>query len=175
MTLGERRRVNQKLHQARLLLMAAKEPQDELQQLAWQQTCYEAALAALQGAFLAFLRELAAAYRLPATQVLKTADLERLAAVRQQRLPELQQLKAYQTDPAGALAALQADLAQLELQKLPEAAAEDAWQAKQGDIPLHSVDREEGSLEERQLVKAEDYLKQLQTLFATLREQLLED
>jgi|GEM_PF-2224433 len=169
---AQRTRVNQKLYQARLFLDAAAQPQDELNQVAWQQTCHEAALNALEAAEVAFLRELAVAYRLNLRAVKEAADLEKLAAERQQQLPELKRLQAEFRNPASPLSRLHPAL--LALRQPPSASPEPELPEPGARISLASAD-ESQTLEERQLEDARAMHETLNSLIQKLREQLLED
>ncbi|WP_404418643.1 DUF6586 family protein [Marinospirillum sp.] len=167
---AQRSRANQKLYQASLLLDAAAQPQDELNQVAWQQACHEAALNALEAAEIAFLRELAVAYRLNLQAVKEAGDLEKLAAERQQQLPELKRLQAEFRNPASPLSRLQPAL--LALRQPP--AVSDGPEVDEGArISLASAE-EPQTLEERQLADARAMHQAMKSLFQELREQLLE-
>jgi len=168
---AQRTRVNQKLYQARLFLDAAAQVQDELNQVAWQQACHEAALNALEAAELAFLRELAAVYRLNLQAVNQAKDLESLAQERQQLLPELKRLKAEFADPASALSRLKPAL--LALRK-PPAASDVALDAEESSRISLLSSEQPLSLEERQLADARAMQQALSNLIQELREQLLE-
>ena len=168
---AQRTRVNQKLYQARLLLDAAEQPQDELNRVAWQQACHEAALNALEAAEVAFLRELAAVYRLNLQAVNQAGDLETLAEERQQLLPELKRLKAEFTDPGSALSRLQPTLQAL--RQPPTASSHQEETEESGRISLVTSE-EPLSLEERQRADARAMQQTLNRLIQELREQLLE-
>lgn len=167
---AQRTRVNQKLYQARLFLEAANHPQDELSQVTWQQACHEAALNALEAAEVAFLRELAAIYRLNLQVVQQARDLEKLAEERQQQLPELKQLQAEFSNPASALSRLKPTLQAL---RQAPAVGREPETASGASIPLLSSD-EPQTLEERQLADAQAMQQAMSCLFQELREQLLE-
>lgn len=176
---AQRRRTNQKLFQAGLLLQAAQQPEDDLQRVAWQQTCYEAALNALEAAQLAFLREVAAVYRLPVQAVFSAEDLQQLASARQQRLPELERLQAAWKDPAHPLSRLQPSLQALRqapaAEEVPEAGdwMPEFAENQQALIPLVAED-DYATLEEKHLAEAALLHQVLKGLLQELREQLLE-
>lgn len=185
---AQRNRVNQALYQARLLLKAAADWPDELSLLAWQQTCYEAALRALDQARVAFLRELAAVYRLDVRKVASAADLQQLAAERQQRLPELERFTASFADPFQPLNRLPLLLDELNRAAVPaEAPAAGNWMpedqpaiaANSDRISLIAVEDTEGesvrSKEQKQLLQALDIHQALQQLIQELRETFYED
>ncbi|SFB85729.1 hypothetical protein SAMN05660443_0567 [Marinospirillum celere] len=177
---AQRRRVNQKLYQAELLLKAAQQSENELNLVAWQQACHEAALNALEAAQLAFLREVAAVYRLPVQAVSRPEDLQNLAEERQQRLPELQHLQGAWRDPVHPLSRLEPALKALrqtpaadEAPQAGEWMPEFAEETQPSLIPL-VAEEDFASLEEKQLAEASLMLKALKELLQELREQLLE-
>ena len=171
------RRVNQKLYQARLLLEAAFQPEDELNQVAWQQACYEAALAALDASLRAFARELAAAYRLPVEAVEGLQDLQGLADLRHQTLPELQRLEAALQDHTSPLGYLKPALAALELPPEAREDAEERWhqaaaRSIEQQIPVLNLDQSDP--ETLRLHQAKQMQAELHRLIQALREQLVE-
>ncbi|WP_114416512.1 DUF6586 family protein [Marinospirillum perlucidum] len=180
----QRSRVNQKLYQARLFIEAGQEFREELTRVAWQQACHEAALNALESAQLAFLREIAAAYRLNPQLVNSQEDLQREAAKREQQLPELVRLQAAQQDLTNPLSRLTATLdfmrrAPLAGSAVPEAVAvqeEVAVAALEasGNILLVNV-QESSSPEMQQLADARGMHLALKSLVEELREGLRED
>ncbi|SFX42382.1 DUF6586 family protein [Marinospirillum alkaliphilum] len=193
---AQRLRVNQKLHQARLMQQAAAQPvTDELNQLAWQQACIEAAVLALEAARLAFLRELAAIHRLDVRAVQQAADLRTLAAAREQALPELDQLEAAFNNPQHPLWQLKALLAEVNRIPAPTAApAAGEWMPEapatpaaspatpvKSLIPLAQLEETDASKasgpsrEMQQLESIKNCLNAMQALIRQLREQLYED
>ncbi|MBE0506114.1 MAG: hypothetical protein IBX50_05250 [Marinospirillum sp.] len=184
---AQRNRVNQALYQARLLLKAAADWQDELSLLAWQQTCYEAALRALDQARVAFLRELAAVYRLDVRKVASAADLQQLAAARQQRLPELERFNTRFADPFQPLSRLSLLLDELNRAAVPaEAPAAGNWMPEDQPtalvidrinlIAMEDTNSESvHSKEKKQLLQALDIHQALQQLIQELRETFYED
>lgn len=183
---AQRSRVNQKLHQASLLLQAAGSvAQDEMNQLAWQQACLEAAVLALDAARLAFLRELAAIYRLDVRAVQQATDLRRLAADREQVLPELDAFEAAFREPGQPLALLGGLLK--DVNRIPAASDSPAagdWMPEFNEpvptatrIPLLDAAQvdEPISRETQQLVVAARCHQALKSLIQSLREQLHED
>ena len=184
---AQRNRVNQALYQARLLLKAAADWPDELSLLAWQQTCYEAALRALDQARVAFLRELAAVYRLDVRKVASAADLQQLAAERQQRLPELERFNTSFADPFQPLSRLSLLLDELNRAAVPaEAPAAGNWMPEDQPnasavdrislIAVEDADSESVcSKEQKQLLQALEIHQALQQLIQELRETFYED
>lgn len=196
---AQRLRVNQKLHQARLMQQAALQPvTDELNQLAWQQACIEAAVLALDAARLAFLRELAAIYRLDVRAVQQPQDLRQLAATREQAVPEVEQFEAAFNHPDQPLWQLKKLLNEVHQIPAPKAApAAGDWMPEVSStatadtslntavIPLipveqladhYAASQEEGRSHERQQLESiKSCLNALQALIRQLREQLYED
>lgn len=192
---AQRLRVNQKLHQARLMQQAALQPvTDELNQLAWQQACIEAAVLALDAARLAFLRELAAIHRLDVRAVQQPQDLRQLAVAREQALPELDQFEAAFNSPEHPLWRLKALLAEVHRIPAPTAApAAGDWMPEAPTtstaephrsaislIPVEQLvdkatDSTIHSREKQQLGDVKNCLNAMQALIQQLREQLYED
>lgn len=154
-------RTRQLFYQVRLLLDAAHQPHDPLVEVAWQETCYEAALGALLKIELSFLRELAEAYRLQPQRVHALADLQQQAQQRDQRLYELE---VWQADRLGICSRLKMLAAQ---QGLPRS-AEVAVAVPAGQI---AVQREEL----KPLEELERLYQQLKAQVDMLRSGLLEE
>lgn len=154
-------RTRQLFYQARLLLDAAHQPHDPLVEVAWQETCYEAALGALLKIELSFLRELAEAYRLQPQRVQTPIDLQQQAQQRDQRLYELE---VWQEDRLGIGSRLKMMAAQLGQPRSEEA----ALVVPAGQI---AVQREELS----PLEELERLYQQLKAQVDMLRSGLLEE
>ncbi len=169
---GLRSRVNQKLHQAWLLLEAAAHQADPLQEVAWQQACYEGAIKALEGAGRAFLKELASAYRLPPEGIRSVNDLQQLADRRSQTLPELVKWDIAARDKRHPLGQLNEHLRWMELQGLKPAAP--SAPSTQGDIPL-LVQEDNPNNPLVRLQQARDLHQGIKGLIETLRQGLYEE
>ncbi|ODC02947.1 hypothetical protein BFW38_04680 [Terasakiispira papahanaumokuakeensis] len=123
---AQRSRVNQKLYHARLLLDQADQNADPLVAPAWQQACVDSACWALEQVRVAMLRELAALYRLDVARADDLDELVRLAAQRDQHLPEVALWREAQ-QPEGVWGRLSRQLAQLQAVPVGEGKALGDW------------------------------------------------